>query len=260
LERQERELDGLVAELETERATAQRLRAEVEGRAHSLEEAERTADERAKDDARKMLLEARAEVEEAIRELRGATQDGVELEEAARDARRRVEQAADRHRLSRAERSRRGSKVSVAAGDPVRIESTGSRGTVLEVRTDRALVESGALRIEVPVADLALLTRDEGTAQKPTVRRGWTGYTTAAARTEVDLRGLRVDELATELGRALDQAIVGGLSELRIIHGKGTGALRGRAGELLAADPRVREFRSGGPTEGGAGVTVALFR
>jgi DNA mismatch repair protein MutS2 len=150
--------------------------------------------------------------------------------------------------------------VSVAAGDPVRIESTGSRGTVLEVRTDRALVESGALRIEVPVADLALLTRDEGTAQKPTVRRGWTGYTTAAARTEVDLRGLRVDELATELGRALDQAIVGGLSELRIIHGKGTGALRGRAGELLAADPRVREFRSGGPTEGGAGVTVALFR
>jgi DNA mismatch repair protein MutS2 len=66
--------------------------------------------------------------------------------------------------------------------------------------------------------------------------------------------------METELGRAIDEAIVGGLCELRIIHGKGTGALRGRAAELLAADRRVREFRSGGPTEGGAGVTVALFR
>jgi DNA mismatch repair protein MutS2 len=79
------------------------------------------------------------------------------------------------------------------------------------------------------------------------------------ARTEVDLRGLRVDEMETELSRALDQAVVGGLSELRIIHGKGTGALRARAGELLSGDSRVREFRTGRPTEGGTGVTVAVL-
>jgi DNA mismatch repair protein MutS2 len=139
----------------------------------------------------------------------------------------------------------------------VRIESTGSRARVLEVRDDRVLVESGALRIEVPVADVVPLEASPAEV----VRTGaWRGYAAPAARTEVDLRGMRVDEMETELARALDQAIVGGLSELRIIHGKGTGALRARASELLAADARVREFRMGGVTEGGAGVTVALFR
>jgi DNA mismatch repair protein MutS2 len=79
-------------------------------------------------------------------------------------------------------------------------------------------------------------------------------------RTEVDLRGLRVDELDAELLRALDQAVLEDLGELRIIHGKGTGALRQRVGELLQGDGRVRAFRMGTPEEGGAGVTVATFR
>ena len=71
---------------------------------------------------------------------------------------------------------------------------------------------------------------------------------------------MRVDEMELELVRALDQALIEDLSELRIIHGKGTGALRARATEMLKLDARVQEFRMGGPTEGGAGVTVAQFR
>ena len=78
-------------------------------------------------------------------------------------------------------------------------------------------------------------------------------------RIEVDLRGMRVDEMELELERALDQAIIEDLSQLRIIHGKGTGALRKRVGEILETDGRVKESRMGGPTEGGAGVTVAVF-
>jgi len=53
---------------------------------------------------------------------------------------------------------------------------------------------------------------------------------------------------------------VGGLNEVRIIHGKGTGALRARAGELLAEDSRISDFRMGGLAEGGSGVTVVTFR
>jgi DNA mismatch repair protein MutS2 len=79
-------------------------------------------------------------------------------------------------------------------------------------------------------------------------------------RTEVDLRGLRVDEMDAELLRALDQAVLEDLGELRIIHGKGTGALRQRVGELLRGDGRVTDFRMGTPEEGGAGVTVATLR
>ena len=54
--------------------------------------------------------------------------------------------------------------------------------------------------------------------------------------------------------------MIADLAQLRIIHGMGTGALRKRVGELLQTDRRVREFRMGGPGEGGAGVTVATFR
>ena len=65
--------------------------------------------------------------------------------------------------------------------------------------------------------------------------------------------------LCKDLDRALDDAVFEDLEQLRIIHGKGTGALRQRVSEVLSNDARVREFRMGGPTEGGAGVTVAVF-
>ena len=82
----------------------------------------------------------------------------------------------------------------------------------------------------------------------------------AEPQAEVDLRGMRVVEVELVLDRAVDQAVLGGLGEIRIIHGKGTGALRQRVGELLEKDRRVQEFRMGLPGEGGAGVTMVKFR
>jgi DNA mismatch repair protein MutS2 len=134
---------------------------------------------------------------------------------------------------------------------------------VVEVRADRALVEAGALRLEVPVSDLEAVENHGAAADRETPvaprRATWSGPA-PQPRVEVDLRGMRVDEMEAELTRALDHALLGDLPELRIIHGKGTGALRQRVGELLDADPRVSEFRMGAPKEGGAGVTVARFR
>ena len=77
------------------------------------------------------------------------------------------------------------------------------------------------------------------------------------ARSEVDVRGMRADELESIVLQALDDAIRADLPSLRIIHGKGTGALRDRVSEMLKKDTRVRQFRLGAWNEGGAGVTVA---
>jgi DNA mismatch repair protein MutS2 len=74
---------------------------------------------------------------------------------------------------------------------------------------------------------------------------------------EVDVRGLRVDEVDDQVLQALDAAVRSDMRELRIIHGKGTGALRSRVGEMLKKDTRVVGFRLGAWNEGGAGVTVA---
>ncbi|MBZ0268401.1 Smr/MutS family protein, partial [bacterium] len=77
---------------------------------------------------------------------------------------------------------------------------------------------------------------------------------------EIDLRGRTVEEATQEVDRTLDGLIMAGSHWLRIIHGKGTGALRGAITEQLAEDPRVKSFRLGEPHEGGSGVTIADLR
>jgi DNA mismatch repair protein MutS2 len=76
---------------------------------------------------------------------------------------------------------------------------------------------------------------------------------------EIDLRGQRVGEIDDVVMQALDAAVRADLKALRIIHGKGTGALRARVAEMLRKDTRVKNFRLGAWNEGGAGVTVAEF-
>ena len=119
-------------------------------------------------------------------------------------------------------------------------------------------MEVGALRFEVPCDDVEPV--DAPIRQAPKQKAGaWIGPPQQQARLEIDLRGLRVDEMDLELRRGLDQAVLDDLEQLRIIHGMGTGALRKRVGEILKMDRRVSEFRMGGPGEGGSGVTVATF-
>ena len=73
---------------------------------------------------------------------------------------------------------------------------------------------------------------------------------------EIDVRGMRADEVEQVVMGALDAAVRADLLELRIIHGKGTGALRERVTEMLRKDTRVRGFRMGAWNEGGTGITV----
>jgi len=260
LERSEREAEEKVHDLDLAEAQARRLRDEVESRERTLRDAERSAEQRAKDEARKLLLDARVEVEEAIREFRAAAAAGEDLDEASRRARRRVEDAARAAARPAATPSGSGSGAdgTLSVGDRVRVHATGAKGTVVEIRAERAQVDIGALRLEISLADLEHVEGAKTAA--PKVRRGWKAPSSGPAKLEVDLRGLRVDELDLELSRSLDQAIFEDLEQLRIIHGKGTGALRQRVGEVLKLDGRVQSFRMGGPTEGGAGVTVATFR
>jgi DNA mismatch repair protein MutS2 len=98
LEQEEQQARALAKSLEIERAETARLRSDLEGRERAVREAERTSEGRAREDARQLLLDARAEVEAAIRDLRGTVDEGRAIEEAARDARRKVEQAAAHQR------------------------------------------------------------------------------------------------------------------------------------------------------------------
>jgi DNA mismatch repair protein MutS2 len=268
LERKEKEAAALSEALAREEAGVQRLAEELQERERDLRARERTAEARAREEARSFLLAARQEVEEAIREVRLAgarsSADDEAMEEASRRARRRVEDAARKHRSPGPASRRRGPDGAIAPGDRVSLSGSGAQGTVVEIRDDRALVETSGVRLQVALADLVFRGRPAGSEERahgssPALASSWQGPE-ARAMAEVDLRGLRVADVDGEVDRALDQAVLGGLGEIRIIHGKGTGALRERVGELLALDGRVLDFRIGLHGEGGGGVTVVRLR
>ncbi|HUE95650.1 MAG TPA: Smr/MutS family protein, partial [Longimicrobiaceae bacterium] len=198
-------------------------------------------------------------------EVRGAV-DEASLDEAARSARQQVEAAARRQRdlapAVEVEGSPSRDREPLAVGARVRIESLGRTGTLLELRESRALVDAGGMRLQLPADDLSMLPPGDQPAQTDRRRSRPAGGRYEAdleASPEVDLRGLRIDELDLRLGRALDSALMAGLSSFRIIHGKGTGALRDEVEELLRRDPRIATYRPGDRYEGGTGVTVVEF-
>jgi DNA mismatch repair protein MutS2 len=261
LEAKDQELRAALEAAERARDEAESLRRELEERAAVVRRREQSAERRARQQARDLLRNARQEVEAAIRSVRDAAETGerAAVENAARTARRRIEEEA----RSQEERAPREETLAVASGPlevgaPVRVSGSGAEGVLVELRDGRALVEVSGVRMQLPAHSLQ---RSEGTkpVAKTTLRGGWSAPDVEAAP-EVDLRGLRVDELVPRLQYAIDAAVQAALPSLRIIHGKGTGALRQVVTEIVSSDPRIRTHRPGGLGEGGAGVTIAELR
>ena len=269
--RVERDVDALLADLEQrdlvlaerERQAAEGLAgseerfARVEARERALRDREREFERRARQDARQYVLRARQEVERAIADLRGGG-DG-----AAKAARQRVEQLAAEHGQELAAldyapaplaAGGRDSAIVLGQGDWVAVETLGGRvGRVVEVRDGDVMVAVGAVKMTVPAGTVRRVPRRAPTEAVPVSA----DVPDTAAPTQIDLRGLRVDEAEEQVMRALDEAVRADLPSLTVIHGKGTGALRQRVAEMLRKDTRVKSFRLGAWNEGGAGVTVA---
>jgi DNA mismatch repair protein MutS2 len=268
LEREELEAARLVDSLSIERAQTEHLKEGLQEREEELKSRERTARARAQEEARQLLLDARREVEDAIREVRAERErvqaDKEAIEVTERKARRRVEEAARRHSPGRERTPGPSGNRELQPRDRVSLLGTGSKGTVVEIREGRVVVEAAGVRLQLPATDLVYLGPPAGDHGNPTsssasLASSWQGPE-AEPEPEVDVRGFRVSEVGIKVDRALDQATLAGLGELRIIHGKGTGALRESISELLANDSRVSDFRMGGPAEGGAGVTIVRLR
>jgi DNA mismatch repair protein MutS2 len=266
LEEHEAELKQRDQDLTTLLEDAKRRAQGVAKREHNVREREREVERHSRQDARKYLLNARAEIERTLRELKRAGAD--ELEEKARAARQHTEQLAARQasaidqldveegkaKKRASGRSRAAEQGIPIAGDTVKVATLGGKtGRVLDVRGSDAIVAVGSLKLTVPLTSLEKMDPEE-----LEVAVAWHGdLPEVHVRSEIDVRGLRADELDSKVLQALDDAIRADLPSLRIIHGKGTGALRGRVAEMLSKDTRVKQFRLGAWNEGGAGVTVA---
>jgi DNA mismatch repair protein MutS2 len=239
--------------------------ADIAKRERNVRERERAAEKAARQDARRYLLDARAEIDRTIHDLKAKGAEAVD--EAGRQARRRAEELATRQnaeleRLDREEANlqrriapspRR--ETELAIGDSVEVSSLGGKiGRVMEMRGGDLVVAVGGIKLTVARTAVARVDRPADAVGV------WTGdLPEVHVPTEIDLRGLRPDEAEGVMLQALDAAVSADLKNLRIIHGKGTGALRERVAEMLRKDTRVKQFRLGAWNEGGAGVTLAEF-
>jgi DNA mismatch repair protein MutS2 len=150
----------------------------------------------------------------------------------------------------------------VKAGDSVHVRSLGHNGVVVQVaaKQGKARVRAGSIELDVALADLFVpLAKSGDRALKPD-RGAWMVDAVEGGEHELNLIGLRVDEALDLLEPFLNQASLGGLREVRVIHGLGTGRLRGAVRENLARHPLVEDFRGGEPHEGRDGATVVTLR
>lgn len=158
-----------------------------------------------------------------------------------------------------------GEKLTAApqAGDSVTVNTIGKKATVLKVDAvnNRAFVTAGSLRLWVDFDDLRVAVKDtKRETRKPRTVSGVTSRAERSVPGEIDIRGMASDEAIIELDRYIDNAVLSGIGDIRIIHGKGTGVLRKAVQEHLKRHKSIISYRLGVFGEGENGVTVAKIK
>ena len=259
-----RSLERTLREAERQRtelsAALEEARVAVADAARATTEAEHDA-ARARDEAQRALRRARAEADELILQARRALRQAEEASDRA--AKRSLVDEA-RAALAEAESARAAAVVPVgdapkasapiAIGAPVLIEGVAEPGTLLSI-DERGLadVAAGSLRLRVPATQLREAPRAEPAirSDRPVVQGS-----ASSVPLQLDIRGARAEEALAVLDRYLNDAAVAGVGRLRIVHGKGTGALRTAVRAALSEHPLVRAHEPAGPSEGGDGATI----
>jgi DNA mismatch repair protein MutS2 len=258
MEESERRARWAAVEAEKKARDLDAQRRDAERELSEQKDRRREATEKAYEEAMDLLRSAREEANALIRALRDEQRETL----TSAEARDRLQRLEDTVRQKRP-RPRRKPTHRIAAGEPpvtgdnVWIPSLGSTGTLIEMRRDEAIVQAGALRLTVPYSTLQKVEPEMVQKEKPTTSSQSREIEAAAnISPELHVRGLRADEALAEVDRYMDEARLAGLHSVRIIHGKGTGALRDLVHRYLREQRDVRGFRLGQDGEGGHGVTI----
>lgn len=144
-------------------------------------------------------------------------------------------------------------------GDAVIIRNIGE-GEIVEIGNNNILVKSGLLKTRVKLSDVMLTEKKKKDVKPQRNLYRTSSRADADVKTEIDMRGQTVDEAIANLQLFIDKCVLNGISEICIIHGKGTGALRSAVQEELKHHPNIAEYRLGKYGEGENGVTIAKLK
>ena len=283
ISKEDESFEDVLANLENSRLTIEKERreaAEYKDRIKTLEAQLKAKNEKldsakdkilkeAHEQARAILQEAKTVADETIRSFNQAyrNSDMKELEKKRQNIREKIDDKNERLALKTPPSATRKTldPKKLKKGDSVRIVSMGLKGTVSSLPDAKGnlFVQCGIIRSSVNVNDLVLLADNDTASQKSAVRTSGGKMKMSKTMTispEINLLGKTCDEAISVLDKYLDDAYLSHLPSVRVVHGKGTGALRNAVHTHLKRLKYVKEFRLGEFGEGDAGVTIVTFK
>ena len=264
LEGERRKFESGSQEIERLRIESEHLRNELAFAKQDFERRKNEMLRKAREQADDIYRRSRRESEAVLKELRSmkADFDTKRLEQAAEEARKKLNKT-----LSEDAPLPEGApltKETAKKGLNVFVTSLGKNGTIIAVNGNDVTVQVGILKMNVP-AKKCLVTKAQPVSSEPesTKKRKKAGYShqmfvakSSSAKQEVDLRGMTLNEAIPVVDKAIDDALLAGISQLRLIHGKGTGALRAGLTAYLESNCFVKKLELASLETGGSGATV----
>ncbi len=267
LEKQRQQMEAARLEAEQLRRETEKIRQQSEEYNRQLQKEKDKAMEEARLQAQRIIEDARIAANAASEELKalrkqlteGADTTGINQRQT--ELRRSLNEAESKLRVGQKQEKRPAPKRAVLVGDTVELLKLGTKASVIAIKKDGTYeLQAGILKMTAKADEIYLLENDNPYKQKGRPAHSGREMKMAAMNTEVDLRGMDTVEAICALQLYLDSAMRSNLSTVRIIHGKGTGALRNAVQQELKKNKFVKSYRLGVYGEGEDGVTIAEFR
>lgn len=251
VERLENELRDRVLEMKREKEVAEKMRLDYEKKLHSAKKEAIEIRKKAVEESEFLVGDLNRKIEKLVREIR----ESEASKQSIKAARAGVEEM--KHGVEKLkEEDTKEEHKELRIGDSVLIKGTLLAGEVREKSNEEGelLVEVNGLNMRVRESELQPTTRKTVRTSGPSVD------VQSGVSTKVDIRGMRPYEIQGAVEKFLDEAYLGGLKQVEIVHGTGTGSLRRAVAELLKVHPFILSFRSGELGEGGQGVTIVELK
>lgn len=254
------------------RAETERLKAELAAERDKIEKQKDKIYDRAREKAEKIILRAQDDADRLLEELREA-QKARDEKDALRQIQELKRELGLKIKNNKSPKQKKASAAkgagvnlnSLKLGAEVMINDLGDKGSVLSInkKDKTAVVQVGIMKITARADNMTLAEEEEGKkperyTKKAAVYGG--GLRRESVKSEVDLRGMTLEEAEMETDKFLDECAMAGLKTVSIIHGKGTGTLRSGIQNMLRRHPHVKSFRLGKYGEGENGVTIAELK
>ncbi len=267
LESQRQQMEAARIEAERLRTETEKIKRQSEEYSAQMQKEKDRAFEAARREAQQIIDDARVMANRAAEELKGLRKqlesgDANGINQKQTELRRGLNEAESKIRSGQQTVKRPEPTRAVMVGDTVELLKLGTKASVIAINKDGTyLLQAGILKMSAKPDEVYLLEVESPYKTKGgRPQHSGREMKMAAMATEIDLRGMDTIEAIGVLGRYLDEAMRSNLTTVRIIHGKGTGALRAAVQQELRRNKFIKSFRLGIYGEGEDGVTIADFR